>query len=59
MNALLTSAKTVAFIVTQDRERARRFYGGTLGFSVISEDDFALVFDMKRRDAAGIHGEGS
>ncbi len=43
---LPTSAKSVAFIVTRDREAAKRFYGGTLGFTLSHEDDFAVVYDM-------------
>jgi catechol 2,3-dioxygenase-like lactoylglutathione lyase family enzyme len=41
-----TSAKAICFIVTRDREKARGFYGGVLGFKQVSEDDFALVYDM-------------
>jgi catechol 2,3-dioxygenase-like lactoylglutathione lyase family enzyme len=36
----------VTFIVTRDRAAARAFYGGTLGFALTSEDDFAAVFDL-------------
>jgi catechol 2,3-dioxygenase-like lactoylglutathione lyase family enzyme len=40
------SAKAVTFIVTRDRARAKAFYGGILGFGLVSEDDFATVFDL-------------
>jgi catechol 2,3-dioxygenase-like lactoylglutathione lyase family enzyme len=40
------SAKTMSFVITRDRERARKFYSETLGFRQTSEDDFAVVFDL-------------
>jgi catechol 2,3-dioxygenase-like lactoylglutathione lyase family enzyme len=40
------AAKPMAFIVTRDRERAKAFYGGVLGFPLAGEDPFAAVFDM-------------
>lgn len=40
------AAKAVTFIVTRDRAKAKTFYGETLGFKQISEDDFAVVFDL-------------
>ena len=45
-NTLPAAAKTMSFIITRDREKARAFYGGVLGFPVVSEDNFALVYDM-------------
>ena len=39
-------AKVMAFIVVRDRDAAKRFYGETLGFHLIHEDDFAAVFDL-------------
>jgi len=36
----------MSFIVTRDRAKAKGFYGGVLGFSLASEDEFAAVFDM-------------
>ena len=41
-----TSAKAMAFIVTRDRASACAFYGGTLGFALTGEDDFAAVFNL-------------
>ncbi len=41
----LASEKIVAFAATTNQERAKEFYGGVLGLAVVSQDDFALVFD--------------
>ena len=43
---LPATAKVITFIVTRDREEARRFYGGVLGFKQTHEDPFAVVFDL-------------
>ena len=43
---VLASAKAMTFIVTRDRERSTVFYGATLGFRLLHEDDFAAVFDL-------------
>ena len=40
------SAKVMTFIVTRDRERAKAFYGGVLGFQLTHEDAFAAVYDL-------------
>lgn len=40
------AAKVATFIVTRDRAVAKKFYGETLGFKQLSEDDFAVVFDL-------------
>lgn len=37
--------KMVGFVMTTDDAAARRFYGDILGFRLIGDDDFALVFD--------------
>ncbi len=37
--------KLVAFVVTSKPATARSFYRDTLGLSLVSEDEFALVFD--------------
>jgi catechol 2,3-dioxygenase-like lactoylglutathione lyase family enzyme len=42
---MVRDAKLVAFVATRDAARARRFYAETLGLGIVSEDDFALVFD--------------
>ncbi len=45
-SAFPAAAKVMAFIVTRDRTVAKKFYGETLGFTQLSEDDFAVVFDL-------------
>ena len=35
----------IAFVATRDASRAKMFYGGTLGLELMSEDQFAVVFD--------------
>jgi catechol 2,3-dioxygenase-like lactoylglutathione lyase family enzyme len=40
------AGKVMTFIVTRDRAVAKKFYGETLGFKQISEDGFAVVFDL-------------
>ncbi len=42
---VLGSQKLVAFVATLDPGRAKEFYRGTLGLRLVSEDEFALVFD--------------
>lgn len=42
---MLQSAKLVAFVAAADPARAKAFYGGKLGFRLLSEDQFAAVFD--------------
>lgn len=43
---MLADTRPVAFLGITDVERARAFYGDTLGLRLISEDPFALVFDL-------------
>ena len=43
---LPASAKAVSFIVARDRAAAKACYGGTLGFPLTHEDDFAAVYDQ-------------
>jgi catechol 2,3-dioxygenase-like lactoylglutathione lyase family enzyme len=40
------SSKIMAFVGTRDAGRARAFYRDTLGLSLVSEDSFALAFDV-------------
>jgi catechol 2,3-dioxygenase-like lactoylglutathione lyase family enzyme len=47
--SLLTSASIMAFVATTDAARAKTFYHGLLGLRLVSDEQFALVFD-----AAGI-----
>ena len=42
---MLPSAHLIAFAATANPERARDFYGKTLGLKLVSEDPFAIVFD--------------
>jgi catechol 2,3-dioxygenase-like lactoylglutathione lyase family enzyme len=42
---MLEKHKIVAFVSITDAARARAFYSGTLGLSVVHEDDFAIVLD--------------
>src|SRR4051812_34248604 len=42
---MLRTAKLTAFVATAHPERAKQFYGRTLGLRLVSDDQFALVFD--------------
>ena len=42
---MLGSAKVVAFVTVSNAARARTFYRDVLGLRLVSEDNFALVFD--------------
>jgi len=44
--SVLHTAKVCAFVATTDREKAKAFYGGTLGFVLQSEDPYGTVFAM-------------
>jgi catechol 2,3-dioxygenase-like lactoylglutathione lyase family enzyme len=43
--SILGSQKLVAFVATREPSRAKEFYRDTLGLPLVSEDEFALVFD--------------
>ena len=43
---MLRDAAPVAFVPTTDFARARGFYEGALGLALVSEEHFALVFDL-------------
>jgi catechol 2,3-dioxygenase-like lactoylglutathione lyase family enzyme len=43
--SILGSQKLVAFVATREPSRAKEFYRDTLGLRLVSEDEFALVFD--------------
>ena len=45
MALALPTARLTAFIATVDAARAKAFYRDTLGLTLLSEDDFAVVFD--------------
>jgi catechol 2,3-dioxygenase-like lactoylglutathione lyase family enzyme len=42
---MLGSTDIIAFVPTQDGGKARSFYEGVLGLQIVSDDDFALVFN--------------
>jgi catechol 2,3-dioxygenase-like lactoylglutathione lyase family enzyme len=42
---MLSAAKLVAFAAASGAAPAKAFYRDTLGLKLVSEDDFALVFD--------------
>ncbi len=43
--SILGPQELVAFVATRDPSRAKKFYGDILGLPLVSEDEFALVFD--------------
>jgi catechol 2,3-dioxygenase-like lactoylglutathione lyase family enzyme len=43
--SILGSQELVAFVATREPSRAKKFYRDTLGLPLVSEDEFALVFD--------------
>lgn len=42
---MLESYDVCAFVIATDAERAKQFYGGTLGLKFMSQDQYAVVFD--------------
>lgn len=44
---MLASTKMIGFAITKDSKRARKFYADILGFTFVSEDQFALVIKTK------------
>jgi catechol 2,3-dioxygenase-like lactoylglutathione lyase family enzyme len=47
---MLRNETLMAFVPIRDADRARSFYRDTLGLRLVSEDRFALVFEIK-----GVH----
>lgn len=45
MQASFGSYDVIAFVATANPSKAKGFYGDVLGLRLVSEDDFALVFD--------------
>ena len=43
--SILGRAKAGCFVCVTDRARAKKFYGETLGLTLVHEDNFATVFD--------------
>ena len=44
---MLTGANPIAFVATTDVERARDFYEGALGLTLVEQTPFALVFEAR------------
>ena len=44
---MLRDHKLIAFVATRDAARAKAFYQDTLQLNLVSEDPFALVFDVQ------------
>jgi uncharacterized glyoxalase superfamily protein PhnB len=42
---MLGSEKLMAFVATRDAARAKAFYAGALGLHLVTDDEWALVFD--------------
>jgi catechol 2,3-dioxygenase-like lactoylglutathione lyase family enzyme len=45
MSLMLGPYGLVAFVLTNDAPRAKKFYAETLGLRFVSQDDYAVVFD--------------
>jgi catechol 2,3-dioxygenase-like lactoylglutathione lyase family enzyme len=43
---MLHASAPIALIATAMPDRARAFYGTTLGLTLLADDDFSLVFDL-------------
>jgi catechol 2,3-dioxygenase-like lactoylglutathione lyase family enzyme len=43
--SILSKSKLVGFVATRDQGRAKAFYRDVLGLRLVSEDQFATVFD--------------
>ena len=44
---MLDGCSLMAFVATTEAARARAFYEGMLGLHFVSEDDFAVVYDVQ------------
>jgi catechol 2,3-dioxygenase-like lactoylglutathione lyase family enzyme len=44
-SAMAVLTRMIGFVVTSNPEKAKAFYGDLLGFRLMSDDNFALVFD--------------
>jgi catechol 2,3-dioxygenase-like lactoylglutathione lyase family enzyme len=42
----MNHSKIICFVATRDAAQARKFYEATLGLKCVSEDGFAIVFDV-------------
>src|ERR1039457_7033227 len=43
----MINSKIISFVATRNPASARKFYEQTLGLAFVSEDPFAIVFDVK------------
>lgn len=43
---MLTDKRVKAFVPAADAAAAKKFYGETLGFKLLSEDDYGIEFEM-------------
>lgn len=41
----MNKSKVISFVATQNPASALKFYAGTLGLTLVSDDPFAMVFD--------------
>jgi catechol 2,3-dioxygenase-like lactoylglutathione lyase family enzyme len=46
---VLTNNNAISFVATRNPSAARSFYEGTLGLRLVSDEHFALVFDVNGR----------
>jgi catechol 2,3-dioxygenase-like lactoylglutathione lyase family enzyme len=44
-DAMAVLHRMIGFVITSQPEKAKAFYGDVLGFRLMSDDNFALVFD--------------
>jgi predicted enzyme related to lactoylglutathione lyase len=42
---MLGHAKLAAFVATADPDRAKAFYQNTLGLTLVSDEEYAIIFD--------------
>src|SRR4051812_41186627 len=42
----MDNSKLIAFVATKNSAAARKFYAETLGLKLVSDDPFAIVFDV-------------
>jgi len=43
---MLTDKRVKAFVPAADAQVAKKFYGQTMGFKLLSEDDYGIEFEM-------------
>lgn len=55
---MLASSRMTGFLLTRDYEAARKFYEGKLGFSFVSQDQFALVVQAGESQVRIVKMEG-